>query len=247
MSVNEIISLGIYGGAFLVLFGLGELLFHLAKFPVEITRKVVHLGTGLICLTFPSFLGSHWSVLILTIAFFLLLIFSMKWGVLKSINSVNRKTAGSFLFPLSIYVTYWAFSLIGLSDFDGNDLLSHQVNGSSWYNGAVIYYYLPILILSVSDPAAALVGKKWRLGKYKIMGTTKTLIGSLGFLVSSFIISASFIYNLDINRSSILLVAFVIAISTTIVEAISQKGLDNLLIPLTTIVVLFLFRNTILG
>ncbi|MFT5861009.1 MAG: phytol kinase [Flavobacteriaceae bacterium] len=246
MNVNEFIALGIYSSIFLALFALGEILFHVAKMPVEMTRKIVHIITGLICLTLPAYVGSHWTVLFLTVSFILILVFSMKWNLLKSINSVNRKTIGSFLFPVSVYLTYWAFSILGLNDFDANGLLDYQTDNSAWYNGAILYYYLPILILAISDPMATLVGRKLQMGKFKVMGTTKTLIGSLGFLVSTLIISYCFISVLDLSMGWIILVCTVIALVTTVVEALSQKGFDNILIPLSTLLVLYLFRNLLM-
>src|SRR5687768_11493323 len=107
MNQSELIHTALYAGGFLILFASGELLYHVFKVPVEITRKYVHILTGFICLSFPFVLNTHWSVLILTVSFVLILVTSIKLNMLKSINAVKRTTRGSFLFPLVIYVTFW--------------------------------------------------------------------------------------------------------------------------------------------
>src|SRR3546814_15775711 len=49
-------------------------------------------------------------------------------------------------------------------------------------------YYLPIMVLAISDPLAALSGKKWPWRPYRIAGATKTILGSLVFFMSAFLI-----------------------------------------------------------
>ncbi len=211
MSQQEIIYMAIYAGSFLALFGIAELLYHYAKVYVEITRKVVHIGTGLITLSFPLVLTTHWSVLILTISFVVILVISKKFNLLKSINGIRRSSRGSILYPIIIYVTYWIFTI-----FDD-----------------VLFFYLPILILAICDPIAALTGKKWPRGKYKIFKETKTLMGSTWFFISCLILTMAFVIPLRDNWLEIICVTLFISFITTLAEAASQKGWDNLFIPLT--------------
>ncbi len=211
MTQQELINMAIYAGLFLALFGIAELLYHYAKVYVEITRKTVHIGTGLITLSFPIFLTTHWSVLILTVSFVAILGISKKFDLLKSINGISRSSRGSILYPIIIYLTYWIFTI-----FDD-----------------VLFFYLPILILAICDPIAALTGKKWPIGKYKIFKETKTLMGSSCFFVSCVILTTSFVIPLRDNWIEIVCVTFFISFITTLVEAVSQKGWDNLFIPLS--------------
>lgn len=243
MNAQDWISTGMYAGVFLLLFGAGEFLFHGWKLPVEITRKFVHVGTGIICLTFPVFLDTHWSVLLLTIAFFGILFASQALGMLKSINAVNRTTRGSFLFPLAIYGAFCMYAFVGLKDSDGSGLLELSVN-RHWNSGPKMFYFLPIMILTVSDPLAALVGKYFRIGKYKFRGCTKTLIGSLAFLLSAFIVSYLALMSASSNSWKMAGLALLIAGGTTVAEALSQKGFDNISIPATALGILYAFQST---
>ena len=89
MSERELINMSIYAGCFLALFGIAEILYHKLKVYVEITRKTVHLGTGLITLSFPLFLETHWSVLILTISFVVILSLSKLYNLVKCIYGIR--------------------------------------------------------------------------------------------------------------------------------------------------------------
>ena len=241
---DQLIVTVIYSVLFLSLFAIGEFLYHKLNFKAESTRKLVHVFTGLICFSFPIFVSTHWVVLFLTISFALILVLSMRFNLLKSINAIERKTSGSFLFPISIYVMYWAYSIFGQGNFTGNDLV--WTSSSDLYgllgDKAGIYYFLPLLIFSISDPLAAMCGKKWPYGKYSIRKETKTFLGSTAFLLSSITISFVFLVNQSSNFSMALLFSVFLGIGTTAAEGISQKGFDNLFIPIAAIAILILLR-----
>lgn len=241
MSKTELLNTTFYALGFLVLFASAELLYHRFKVAVEITRKYVHVFTGIICLSFPFVLETHWSVLILTCSFVLILVTSLKFNLLKSINAVDRKTSGSYLFPLVIYIVFWIYSIYGQNNLSGTALSHEKFDRFSL--GGTIYYFLPILILSVSDPAAALFGKKWPKGKYKIFKDYKTLVGSSAFFISSFLLGLIFLLPNALNWHCGFLLSALIAFATTVVEAISHKGIDNLSIPVTAAVLLVLFNQ----
>lgn len=206
--------------AFLSLFGIAELLYHRFKIKVEITRKLVHAGTGLLTLLFPILLGNHWLVLLLCSSFALLLIWSQQYNFLKSINAIDRISVGSIAYPASAYICYLAF------DF---------------FSGQLIFYYLPILILAFSDPIAALAGKKWPYGKFKTGNETKTLTGSCMFLLSAFIISVALFELLHAELTKTYINnSFLIALLSALTEALSRKGFDNLTIPLTVLIALII-------
>jgi dolichol kinase len=100
-----------------------------------------------------------------------------------------------------------------------------------------IYFYLPILILTICDPIAALVGKKFPFGKYKIGNDYKTLMGSMAFFVSCFVILFVSFYRFDNSKSivEIIILSLIISITTTFTEALSKNGIDNLTIPFSVL------------
>lgn len=217
MDINLVNSI-ILSALFLGLFGTAEFLYHYFKIQVEYTRKLVHIGTGLLTMLFPVLLDSHWYVLFLCSSFAAILLLSLNFNLLKSINAIDRDSVGSILYPVAVYFCFLFFEM---------------------YQKQVYWFYLPILTMALADPAAALVGKHFPIGRYKLGEGTKTMSGSIAFAIVAFGICFAFTVSIFSMQHSILL-CFVAAIVTSFTEAISKRGWDNLLIPLASLLVLFL-------
>ena len=213
--------------AFLSLFGAAEVVFHFCGLIAELTRKLVHFGTGILSLLFPLLLSNHVFVLALCASFTLILIASLKFNVLKSINNIDRKSYGSLCYPLAVYTCFLIQSWYGKQN--------------NFYGGYLIYY-LPLLILAISDPLAALVGKRWPWMPFKVGEGTKTMAGTMTFFGSAFLISIMAFLALQITLSMTFLLAscLLIGIVTTISEAVSKNGFDNLFIPLSGSICVYL-------
>ena len=98
---------------------------------------------------------------------------------------------------------------------------------------------LPILILACCDPMAAFVGKRRPWGRYTFLGHTKTLSGSLAFFVTAMALSVFlFLWAEEARPLEALVLAAIIAVVTTVAEALSHKGYDNLTVPLGALAVL---------
>ena len=219
---GQFLNIFYLAGAYLILFASAEVLYIKFKVKAEFTRKYVHVVTGLLTLLFPPLLQNHWFVLILCGSFFVILIASIRFNFLKSINAVDRDTLGSLFYPIIVYGCFLVFD----------------------YFNQYLFYYIPILVMAICDPIAALVGKTWPMGRFKIIGQSKTLSGSAGFLVSSLIVSFILIVSFtDVDIIAALMISFAVAFSTTIIEAVSYKGYDNLTIPAVALGVLLLLFN----
>ena len=144
-----------------------ELIYRRLSLKGEITRKFAHFTATLSTLIFPYIFDSHWYVLALGIFFFTILFVSHKGNQLKSIHDVRRVSHGSYLLPVSIYLT---FLIAQLAD---NKFL----------------FILPIMILAVCDPMAGILGLNFknRTRNIRIVGHDfgKTVLGSVAFLISS--------------------------------------------------------------
>ena len=184
----------------------------------EYTRKVAHTASTLSCLLIPVCFTSHRYVLVLGILSFLILYIGYRKQLFSSIDSVNRKTYGSYLLPISFGFVYCVFILLQNK----------------------LFFVLPILILGISDPLACVFGKMY---KSKIVRFNKTAIGSLAFLISTFIIS-SWVLMLQMDGFQAVGTALGISIITTVVELFSPKGSDNLTIPLSVVGSLLIFSLT---
>ena len=219
---QNLINTIILATAFLALFGVAEILYHKFKLKAEVTRKIVHIGTGLLTLLFPLMLSNHWWVLFLCASFAAILLASLRFNFLQSINAIDRDSVGSLAYPVSVYAAYWFYD---------------------HYNKDNVFFYLPVLILAIADPVAALTGKKWPKGQYKIGATFKSFTGVVGFFISAFFISLVVFY---INYPGVAIINIIIkslciAFAACIAEAFTGKGYDNIAIPLTVLLSLILF------
>lgn len=206
--------------AYLVLFASGEWLYHRLKWKAEVTRKYVHVITGLLTLLFPLLIHNFLAVVLLCAAFAMILMLSEHLNLLPSINAVDRKTRGSILYPVSVTTCYYCYSI----------------------RGELIYFYVPILILAFSDPMAAFFGKKYPKGAYSTFGKQKTLSGSLGFLLSASLLSYLLLIQMtDMVWQSAIGLSLIVGLVTTFAEAITHRGYDNLTIPLSCLAVFLLY------
>jgi phytol kinase len=206
--------------AYLLLFSFTELLYRFFHVQAEITRKIVHVVTGLITLSFPLLLSDQWFVLIICATFFLLLLISPYFALFPSIFAVDRETKGDLMYPIVVYVCFLLYQ----------------------YREDINYYYLPILILAVSDPLALAVGKKWPLGRYYIGEKSKTLAGSAAFFLSALIISLLFLLQMDsLSFAMALVISLTISLATTLAEALTFRGYDNFTIPVVATLVWYGF------
>ncbi len=218
---EQILHTIILAFCFLALFALAEFFYHSLKIKVSLTRQTVHFGAGLLTLLFPVLLVSRWQVFILCASFALILFVSKKFNFLKSIHSIDRFSYGSILYPIAVYCCFCMYC---------------------YFNKNLIFFYLPILILAICDPLAALVGTRLPYGRFNIGNDKKTASGSVSFFLSAIIISiVSFWLFSAKNIIEILPVILLIAVISTIVEAISVMGFDNITIPASVLLVLTLF------
>lgn len=223
---NQLIHCLWLGACFLVLFTTGEILYHKFGVRAEYTRKLIHLGTGILTLLFPVFLRSHSFVFLLCGAFAIILLTSLKFNLLKSINAIDRKSHGSISYPAAVYSTFLFYDF-----FSG----THPQKA---------FFYIPVLMLAVCDPIAALSGKRWPWKPYQVGSGKKTLTGSLMFFISASILSGILLYTLS-ETSGINLVVLSVLLGAfgAFIEAMSRNGFDNLLIPFIAILVLAAGRS----
>lgn len=207
-------AIGVSAGI-LALFGGAELLRRFARVPTEYTRKLTHLGAGVIVLGFPWFLSSPWTVAILAVAFFGVLVLGRVTGLLSSVHDVERRTAGAYYYPFAVFGTFW---------------LAHD---------DPLLYCAPVAVMAIADTGAAIVGRRPGNRRYRVMDGARTIEGSLTFfgLALGILLTAMALAGRP-GWPAMLLVALVGAIVSTATEAICVRGIDNLFIPYATFMVL---------
>lgn len=210
---------------FLLLFGMGEVLYHFLKVKAEYTRKLIHAGTGILTLLFPLYLQHLWQVIIICFAFLVLLLCSLRFRFLPSINNVNRSTWGSILYPLIVILVFAFYQWM-----QTKEPIYHPY----------LYFYSPVLVMAICDPLAALSGIAYK--KKHRLANGKTNAGSLAFLGSAFLLSLLLFFLFSQNgaiTATDVLYSFVIALCGAFAERFSNKGWDNFTIPLMVMLILF--------
>lgn len=222
---NTITLTIVYFIAIILLLAFNELNYRKFKMKGEFTRKFAHFAATIAVVPFPYIFDSHWYILVLASVFFIALFVTQRIKQLNSIHDIQRKSMGSYMLPLAIYTTF---------------LLSDKLDNK-------FIYILPMLILGISDPMAAIVGMSLTKNNHKIVllgiRTKKSLYGSATFLVTSFIISIIALYfNRGMFDFKTFWLALVIAIASTLSELISWRGSDNLTIPWSVALILLALR-----
>ena len=207
---NVVMNLVISVIVVLTLICISELLWRVRDIDPEYTRKFVHISAGTF-VAFWSLYLSRYQILLLSAAFVIVVVMSRYIRFFKAIHSVQRPTWGELLFAVAVG------SLAFVAD-------SHWI------------YSAALLIMSVADGMAAVIGMKYgKSNRYSVFGYDKSMAGTLTFfLISMIILTVSAIFTPGIFSVWFIVIALV----ATVLENVSIRGLDNLLVPLLVAVML---------
>lgn len=195
----------------LVLFAACEAWRHWGHPPAEWTRKLAHVGAGVVTAVFPWMIAWHWTVLLLAFGFALIIFGTRRLGWLQSIHGVERRSEGGIYYPVAIYLL---FVLAG---------------------DRPVFYLVSLLVLMVSDSLAALLGSEYGKAIYLVETDRRSLEGSAVFLLTTFLaVHLPLLLATGTGRGAAVLIAAQIALTVTIFEGISPGGSDNLVVPLAT-------------
>lgn len=214
-------SLSLVGLYLAILLLTAELLGRFTQIKGEWTRKIVHIGSGNFLLlawwlNIPAWIGITAAIIAATIA-----LISYQFPILPSINSVGRKSLGTFFYALSIGVLVAIF----------------------WHLHQPYYAVLGILVMAWGDGLAAIIGQKWGKHPYSVGGIIKSWEGSLTMMSVSFLVSISVLTSIYGNQAAIWLISLGIGILAMILESFSKLGIDNLTVPLGSAIAAFLGVN----
>lgn len=122
------------------------------------------------------------------------------------------------------------------------DLMIAPVLYCLWFAGQrnTALFVGPLLILALSDSAAAVVGSRFGRLKFSVAGTVRTLEGSLAHFVVSWIIVLVIGQVAQGDAVSLILRSGAVALVAAAAEAISPSGLDNLTAPLSAALLMVL-------
>lgn len=195
---------------FCILIG-AEYLSRSKRIHAELTRKLVHVAVGTFVAFWPFFLSWR-QIQLLSLAFFVVVCLSVRFNVFRSIHAVKRGITGELLFAIVI-------GLLAL------------ISTNEWV------FMAAMLHLSIADGLAAVIGLGWGdTNRYKVLGRTKSIAGSVAFLLSSYLILI--VYAVFSDSTSSLLTFIWLPFVATAAENLAVQGTDNLVMPMLIALVL---------
>lgn len=180
----------------------------------EVLRKGLHISMGLTTLSFPWIFQTAWPVILFAgasaIAF---LTFRTRFVLFRrlarAMQGIKRVSVGEYCFVAATCIVF------ALAADDP------------------VLYCIPMLLLTLADSAAALVGTTWGRHRYMTLGEYKTLEGSAAFFVVAFAcIAIPLALFTPASNPESMATAALIAFAVTVLEAAVGGGFDNLFVPL---------------
>ncbi len=180
----------------------------------ELTRKAVHIGTGNVILIAWALQIPAWVGIAASLFFGVVALLSYMLPLLPGINSVGRRSFGTFFYAVTIGLLVAWF----------------------WPRSQPEFAALGILIMTWGDGLAGLVGRAWGRHGYELAGMTKSWEGSLTMAVVSGVITLLLLGATGVVEPwpSLIGLAMSIGVVAALLESFSPWGLDNLTVPLGT-------------
>ena len=175
----------------------------------ELSRKIVHIGTGPII---PMALWLDISSEIAAIASFIVtfcLIINYKFRFISAVEDIQRQSYGTIAYASSITILI---------------ILFWNSNPSAVCAG--------VLVMAFGDGLAGLLGRQIKSSNWQILGQTKSIAGTLTMLGMGTLMLFLITLNNFVNINLVQIIS--ISLLATGLEQISVMGIDNLSVPLVT-------------
>jgi phytol kinase len=181
----------------------------------EYQRKFVHMTYGTFMAFWPWLMTWHQIQLFAAVGVAAALIYK-RAKVFSGLDNIRSNGYGHFTHPLSVLIA---------ATMTSND----------------VFFCISILIMAIADGMAAIIGQRYgKRWQYKVLGHTKTVIGSMAFwLVSLFILGIGLLFaNDQFNFENYVGLLIFAPPLLTAIENLGILGLDNLFIPPAVILML---------
>ncbi|MES2440194.1 MAG: hypothetical protein V4584_14085 [Verrucomicrobiota bacterium] len=179
----------------------------------EVARKTIHVAMGLSCAAFPWVFDRALPVWVLaavaTVPLGLIrMLPALRNGVGSALHGIERPSYGEILFAPAVATVF------ALAD------------------GDLYLYVVPILILTIADAAGALVGTRWGRRRYGSGEGFKTVEGSIIFWFTAFLCGfLPLMAGARVDAMHALWIGLILGILAMMAEGISDRGFDNLVLP----------------
>jgi phytol kinase len=179
----------------------------------DFTRKFVHIAIGTYII--PTFIIFHslYYALVPPVCFIIVNILSYRFKIFRAMEEDDGNNLGTMLFPISFCIVMIVF----------------------WNTGPDrVAAMLGILTMAWGDSSASIIGRNFGTHYYHVFRERKSIEGSVAMLAASYIamiITLTLVGHPRLDVREMAITAFVTAIFGTFLEAVSVRGLDNLIVP----------------
>jgi phytol kinase len=219
--MNNFVGLIIAFGYIFGVIGLAEGLRRWRGYGTGFTRKFIHIGVGMLSWLVPFLFDSAWPFVFACLVFVLINLLDYRYGFFSAMASSDRSNLGTVYFPLAAAVVALIF----------------------WENPPLMVAAL--MPLTWGDGLAPVVGRAYGHNTYVVFGHTRSLQGSATFFVMGGFFTWLALWLMpgapEITALMAIPPALIILLLTTLTEAVSPWGLDNLTVTAAAILVLSLW------
>ncbi len=220
MNLSAIYIAALFIFIIVILLGIIDYFYKKLKINHFYLRKAIHAIVGIFVVVSSFFFENNTPILIIAVFFAIANCISIFTGRLTSIHG-RDKSFGTVYYPITIFLLALFF----------------------WENHVIIFR-VSILIMTISDALAAVIGVKLGKNKFILIKDHKSVIGSLAMFVSTIlIVFIGLILSNTFNLLEILIIAVCIGLIATASELLSINGSDNLSVPIMSSLFLFAFLN----
>ena len=199
------------------LIGLAEGLRHWRGYGNFFTRKVIHIGVGMLIWAVPFLFSSPWPFIVACFGFAILTFLDWRFGFFQAMASSNPQNLGTVYFPLAAASVVFLF----------------------WDTPPIMVAAL--MPLTLGDGLAPVIGR-FGSHEYYVHNSKRTIEGSIGFFIAASIGTWLALWLMpgtpDLTPLAAVTPALVVGFTTALVEAVSIWGVDNLTVTATAMVIL---------
>ena len=200
------------------LIGLAELLRTRRDYSSNFTRKVIHIGVGMMSWALIFIFTSPWPFIIMCLLFAVFLYLDFRYGFFPAMASKDKNNMGTVYFPIAAAAVVFVF----------------------WEQPPLMVAAL--MPLTWGDGLAPVVGRAYGKRPYYVANHKRTYEGSLGFFLFGFLFTWLALWVMpglpEIPPLAAILPGLIVMAATTLVEAVSIWGIDNLTITAVAILIL---------
>lgn len=187
----------------------------------DFTRKVIHIGVGMLSWALPFLFDEPWLFIVACLGFAVLNFLDWRYNFFTAMSSSHRENLGTVYFPLAAAAVAYIF----------------------WDTPPIMVAAL--MPLALGDGLAPIIGRAFGNHKYQVHTSVRSYEGSIGFFVAAFLGTWLALWIMpgtpELSATQALFPALVVAGATAVVEAFSSWGVDNLTVTATAMIILALW------